>query len=142
MDPISLIASIAGIVGGVGAITKGLFDLTRSYQDLPQTYKHTINECFIINGALSRLQERLTLSDGQAQWTQGFVQLDLLVNTVAATRETFLQLDEIVNDLAGSKSKTTMGLKYLWKEKEISDILVRLQQHANGLNLILNILQR
>ncbi|KAK6535310.1 hypothetical protein TWF694_001774 [Orbilia ellipsospora] len=141
MDPVSLISGIAGIVAGVGKITKTLFDVTKSYQDAPQAYKHIINECFLINGALSQLQQYLTMSSERFQQNMSAVQLDLLVNTMAATRETFLELDVLVEDLAKSKSTKMRGLKYLWKESEIEETMKRLQHHKGGLTLILNIIK-
>jgi hypothetical protein len=141
MDPLSVAASIAGLLSAAGKMAQLLKGLT-ALADAPGSAKAALTEMNAMTGALQHLSEYL---NGALRVPAGREQLVLLEHVAATLMgcvTTYDELEAIIDNVHGT---TEMGaidrLKWTLKETEIKDIIQRIQNHKISLTLMLSILQ-
>ena len=142
MDPLSIAASIAGLLAlaGKGAstlvkVSSGIGDVSQSMNELISLTKEieivfaTMNILVLSIGSVSR--DRLSL-----------IRVDSLVATLTEAVLTFRELEGLVNRF-GMYPRITLSkrMTFIWKEDTIARIITRLERQKSSLSLILNIIQ-
>ena len=147
MDPLSVSASIAGLLSAAGAIAKVLGPYITAAQDAPKIAAQVsaeVHEATIILSALDRLARNMASVSVQRA---ALVSIDQVVAVLTDGVLVFSDLEASVGLLpVGASSATRMGiwsrLQWARKESEFVALLSRLQGFKSSISLILNILQR
>ncbi|KAM7213446.1 RhoGAP domain containing protein [Rhypophila decipiens] len=141
VDPLSIAASVIGLINAGAKITKVLVQVTKNACDAPNDCRRLKDEVETIRYVLSQLQLFFT---GQSRTTRSrtsLILVDQVVVTLAACVTTFSDLDVFAENL---QSEVKMGildrLRWSSKEDEIRHILQRVESHKSSLTLIMTIL--
>ncbi len=155
MDPLSVMASVAGLLAAAAKVTKSLTWLTSSMKDAPALAHSALSEVEAIRAALFSMQRFLVgVAEGPIQLRRAaFIQLDQLIAVLTDAVLTFSDLEALVcsssdvpaaenqNDRLARFSGLGARAKLVWKQDEIAHAVGRLQQHKASLSLMLNIVQ-
>ncbi|KAK4209267.1 hypothetical protein QBC37DRAFT_391391 [Rhypophila decipiens] len=149
MDPLSIAASIAGLLSAAGAVTKALAPYVAAARETPKVAVQVHSEMQSIAVILSALQV-LTRNLGSIPMQRAaLVQVDHVVAVLTDGVLIFSDLEDVVKSLDSlgdlSLSITRLSLRsrlqWAWKESDITSLLARLQGFKLSASLILNILQ-
>ena len=71
------------------------------------------------------------------------IRLDQLLATLSEAVLTFSELEALVESIAKDRGRLSImsRLTSLWKEEEVTSIILRLERHKSSLSLMLNIAQ-
>lgn len=147
MDPLSVSASIAGLLSAAGTISKVLGPYIAAAQDVPKIAAQVsaeVHEATIVLSALDKLARNMTSVSVQRA---ALVSIDQVVAVLTNGVLVFSDLEASVGRLPlGESSFMRMGiwsrLQWARKEAEFTVLLSRLQGFKSSASLILNILQR
>jgi cell division control protein 24 len=147
MDPLSVSASIAGLLSAAGTISKVLGPYIAAAQDVPKIAAQVsaeVHEATIILSALDKLAQNMASVSVQRA---ALVSIDQVVAVLTDGVLVFSDLEASVGRLPpGTSSVTRMDiwsrLQWARKELEFIALLSRLQGFKSSTSLILNILQR
>jgi hypothetical protein len=145
MDPLSIAASVAGLLTVGGKLAAMLTQISR-LSDAPSLCKAVLIEVCETTAALRQLQ---TLVDGRLESTRERreqVLLEHLATALVGCVMTKDELETVLDDLGlayadGAISGTFDRAKWIRKEADIQKHVQRLQNHKSSLNLILSVLQ-
>ncbi|KAL9634084.1 MAG: hypothetical protein Q9164_004306, partial [Protoblastenia rupestris] len=143
MEPLSISASIVGLLCAAGKVSSILTTITTHYADVPRLVRSVKFEAREFELALSSLQYLLS-ELAQAQTDRlGLVSLDNLVVTLTESVLTFSELETVLTPFAWSAEPTWWNrLNWLVRdESTISRIVEQIQRHKASISLMLNILQ-
>lgn len=142
MDPLSVTASVVGLVLAAGQAKTLLQELISGLQDAPSLVQHVIDEIHSITFVICSLQTFLSDEERTSRSGEAMITINHLIITLTGCVHTFSDLQTEINGLRTGNDMRTMDLlKWARKEGDISRILGRLQGHKSSLTLILNILQ-
>jgi hypothetical protein len=151
-DPLSVIASTAGLVAVSAKIISLLKDLYDSAKGAPESIGRVKAEMQDLNVIFCEVQLFIM---GQSRKPENnrltMISIHHLVTTLSGCVLVCSSLDEYVSQVAGivdpSVPASKAGLVWervkwaVWKEAEVADIIVDLQRHKLSLNLMLSIIQ-
>ncbi|KAI1854721.1 hypothetical protein JX266_000839 [Neoarthrinium moseri] len=139
MDPLSLSASIAGLLGAAAQVIK-LLGYISSVKNAPTAVQEAETEVKHIEIALRGIQEYLTSMDPLYQRRAGFIRLDDLIATLSDAMIVFDEFYGLLQQLARS---ATVMVRIIWfrYSKQIEERISKIQRHKSSLSLMLNILQ-
>jgi hypothetical protein len=142
MDPLSVMASVVGLLTAASNVSSILSAIKSSMKDTPQLVNHVLSEVKEVEISLSAVHKFLQGITSAPRRRIALIQLDQLIATLTEAVLTFSELEALVTPLA-TKSKVSImeRLKLAWKEDVVSSIMQRLQRHKSSLSLMLNILQ-
>lgn len=142
MDPLSVSASVVGLLAAGCKISSALFVVVNSTREAPKSAQSLLWEIADISAALGSLQSFVT---GHAQASAergGLILLEHVLTTLTGCVTTYSDLQFIVD---GLKIDEHMGLvdraKWMMQESSIGVLVGRLQNHKASLTLMLGILQ-
>ncbi|KAH0425952.1 hypothetical protein CcaCcLH18_10656 [Colletotrichum camelliae] len=142
MDPLSVSASVVGLLAAGCKISSALFVVVNSTREAPKSAQSLLWEIADISAALGSLQSFVT---GRAQASAergGLILLEHVLTTLTGCVTTYSDLQFIVD---GLKIDEHMGLvdraKWMMQESSIGVLVGRLQNHKASLTLMLGILQ-
>jgi len=142
MDPLSVIASVFGLLTAANKVSSMLFAIISSTKDAPQFVSHIISEVKEVEISLFAIYRLLQGISSAPRRRIALIQLDQLIATLTEAVLTFSELEALVTPIAKqSKVSTTERLKWVLKEDTVSNIVQRLQRHKSSLSLMLNIVQ-
>lgn len=150
MDPLSVAASIAGLLSAAGAVTKALAPYVAAARETPKVAVQVHSEMQSITIILSALQSLARNLGSVPVQRAALIQVDHVVAVLTDGVLIFSDLEVLVTslgspgDLSPSITRLSLRSRLQWarKETEISLILARLQCFKSSASLILNILQR
>lgn len=145
MDPLSVTASIVGLIAAASKITSLLFEITNNLNDAPSLMRHVMNEVQCINSAICSLQAFLWREAHGSKPPEGeaMILIDHLVITLTGCVCTFSELEVEINALKSMDGERYIDrVKWAIKQPTVSQLLQRLQNHKSSLVLMLNILER
>ncbi|PVH76340.1 hypothetical protein DL98DRAFT_641691, partial [Cadophora sp. DSE1049] len=131
MDPLSVLASVVGILAAATKIASALSGVKSSLADAPQSIDHALSQVNGIKVALSAIEKLLHDTGGTVAGHVGMIHVDDLVVTLTEAVLTFDKLEDLVSPFSG----------WAWKEDQVESILVRLERHKSTLLLMLSIAQ-
>lgn len=144
MDPLSVTASIVGILAAAGKVGELLHGAISTAKDAPRVLISLACEVQEVRAAVFSL--KLLLADLSSTQTHraALIQIDQLIVTLADTVLTFSELETAITPFVASQGAIVSlraKFKWLWTEDSCNKIVDRLQRHKSTLSLMLNILQ-
>ena len=141
-DPLSVAASIVGILAASGK----LYELTTSFvstaKDAPKSLVAFCLETTEMQGAITRLQHLLKNSSSVPSQLLDLVQLDHLVASLTDTVNVYSDLDELITPFLinnGGKLSFIASAKWTLVEPDCKVLVDRLQRRKTSIILMLNI---
>jgi hypothetical protein len=142
MDPLSVMASVVGLLAAAGQVTSVLSTVKSSIKDAPRSMDHAISEVKAVEISLSAIQKFLLGLSSAPRQRITMIQVDQLLATLTEAVLTFSDLEALVKPLAtDSESSMIERIRWCWKEDDVSRIMIRLERHKSSLSLMLNIVQ-
>ncbi|ORY08220.1 hypothetical protein BCR34DRAFT_570096 [Clohesyomyces aquaticus] len=144
MDPLSVTASIVGILAAAGKIAESLRVVISTAKEAPWVITALLAEVNDVHAVVSSLQTLLSDLQSAPPRRAALIQLDRLIATLTDTVLTFSELEAIVTPLAvtkGQKFPLRTRLKWTRVEGNCSKIVEKLQRHKSSISLMLNIFQ-
>jgi hypothetical protein len=142
MDPLSVMASVIGLMTAARSVSSVLLVVKSSMKDAPQMVNHILSEIKEVEISLSAIQKFLMGITSAPRRRIALIQLDQLIATLTEAVLTFSELEAIVTPLASKSNAPALErLRWALKEDKISSIMQRLQRHKSSLSLMLNIVQ-
>ena len=140
-DPLSVAASVVGLLAAGAQITKVLTKVMTEARDAPDECRKIKSEVDDIRNVLTQLQLFVVGTSCATKSRTSLILVDQVLVTLAACVTTFSELDTFAKDL---QSDHTMGilnrLRWASKDKEIQAVLQRLESHKSSLTLMMTIL--
>lgn len=141
-DLLSVAASVVGLLAA-GAKLASLLSKTASLADAPSSAQAVLTELREISAALQYLQQFLNGLMNVPAGRQQYILVEHLEGTLTGCVTTYDELEVFVDGLKIVPSDMGVLGRFKWarKEKDIMNIVQRLQNHKSSLNLMLTILQ-
>ena len=141
MDPLSVVASIAGILGAAAQISTSISTLIEKSRKAPKDIRKVKDEVDTIRSVLHQLQAFLLGSAKTNRARTSLILVDQVVVTLSACVSTFSELDVTVGTLVSDERLGLMDrLRWGSKASAIDECLKNLQTQKSSLTLILTIL--
>jgi hypothetical protein len=140
-DPLSVAASVVGLLTAGAQITKVLTQVINKARDAPDNCRKMRDQVEDIRSVLNQLQMFVIGTSRASRSRTSLILVDQVIVTLAACVTTFSELDSFAQSL---QSESEMGvldrLRWLSKEKDMKDVLQRLESHKSSLSLMMTIL--
>lgn len=141
MDPISVAASIVGLLGAASTISSFLVTLIHTAKGAPKLAKSVLLEVNALSLCLTQLQDFLFKSRVYPRSQSRLVLVDQIVVTLTACIITFADLEKIASTTQENRPLFgSIKIRWALKEKTISRLLAQLQSSKTSLTLMLAIL--
>jgi hypothetical protein len=142
MDPLSVIASVAGLLAAAGKVASILSKVKSSIGDASQFLDQLLSQINELESSLSAVSKFLARISSAPRRRISMIQVDQLVATLTEAVLTFSELEALLTPL-GAWSEISMleRMQWAWKEDTISRIMLRLDRHKSSLSLMLTIVQ-
>ncbi|KAF7513794.1 hypothetical protein GJ744_007845 [Endocarpon pusillum] len=141
MDPLSVVAAIAGILGAAAQVSTSLSTLITKSRKAPKDVQKVKDEVDAIRSVLHQLQAFLLGSARTNRARASLILVDQVVVTLSACVSIFSELDVIVGALVSDEKLGLMDrLRWATKASAIDECLKNLQIKKSSLNLMLTIL--
>nr|RBQ97623.1 hypothetical protein FVER53263_00125 [Fusarium verticillioides] len=142
MDPLSVSASVVGLLGAGAKITSCLWTFATNARDALQLARHLVFEVADITAALGSLQAYVC-GQAQAPGERGaLILLEHVLTTLTGCVTTFSDFQSLMDQLNLSPDMGTIDkMKWARQESNIATIVQRLQNHKSSLTLMLTVLQ-
>ncbi len=142
-DPLSIAASVAGLLSVAVKVGTIITNFISSVNDAPESARAVLTT---VEGMRLTLTSVKHLIDGLSKLPKERKEMIHVKHLVVIFRETILSfsdLEAIIVPPAGSQAEATGWdtVKWLWREKDISRAVQRLESHRASLSLMLNVLQ-
>lgn len=142
MDPLSVSASIIGILGAAAKVSSVLISFVQSTKAAPKLAQTVLSEVNGLSAILTHLQTYLLGATNPSKSRASLILVEQVIVTLTESVTTFSELEDALDT---SKIDAEMGaldrVRWAMKESKISEIQGRLQSNKTSLNLMLNILQ-
>ncbi|KAK3936615.1 hypothetical protein QBC46DRAFT_394652 [Diplogelasinospora grovesii] len=147
MDPLSIAASVAGLLAAGGKLV-AVFTLISRLSDAPPLCRAALTELCDISSALRQIQKFLQDQASIPSGRREHVLLEHLAAALTGCVMTKDELETVVDNLglvyhhqSSWISGTFDRARWIRKEKDIQTMIQRLQNHKSSLNLILTVFQ-
>lgn len=146
-DPLSVAASIAGLLSAAGSVLKVLGPYIAAARDTPKIAAEVNGELHATTIVLSALQTLASNMESVSARRAALVRVDQAVAVLTNGVLNFSEIEASVGSLSLAEPYTTplalrSRLQWAWKETELTRLLTRLQGFKLSISLILTILQR
>ena len=142
MDPLSILASVVGLVNAAGKISSILAITLSNVHESPQLMQDVLSEVNDVKIFLSALQRFLFGISSAPRRRVALITLHQLIATLTEAVFTFSELEDLLAPFAASCEISIIErARWAMKEETISRIIQRLQRHKSSLSLMLNIVQ-
>ncbi|KAL9601093.1 MAG: hypothetical protein Q9179_002981 [Wetmoreana sp. 5 TL-2023] len=141
MDPISVAASILGLLGAAAKVSEVLSDFVKGVKDAPRLAHRVSTEVEDLTLCFRRLQTLIT-SEGLGRRSRAaMITIDQLLIVLTHCVVTFSELEAVLDGLkTRNPIFVSARLRWVAKEQTISRLLQRLQSSKASLNLVLTTL--
>lgn len=151
MDPLSVIASVAGIITAASEAIKVLGPYVTATKDAPKIASQVLSEVLAVKTIVAALEQfAAALANGtgpsRVQYAS-LVQVDQLLAVLTDGVLVFSELDALLQTLAptevgGSRARLLSSMQWVRKKGALASLCTRLQAFKLSINCILSILQR
>lgn len=142
MDPLSVSASIIGILGAAANVSSVLVTFVQRTRAAPRLAHSVLREVESLSAVLNALQDFLL---GNAVATKSGASLILIEQVLVVLTECVTAFSELEEVLGTAKEDNDLGvlerIKWAMKDSKIVDIQARLEKNKSSLTLMLTILQ-
>ncbi|TLD26935.1 hypothetical protein PspLS_05195 [Pyricularia sp. CBS 133598] len=140
-DPLSVAASVVGLITAAAQVSQVLTEVISKARSAPDECHKARNNVNDISGILGQLQLFLNGVSRAPRSRTSLIMVDHVVVTLAACVTTFSELDALAASLQSDVEMSMLDrLRWVSKEKQINNVLVRLESHKSSLTLMLTIL--
>ncbi|KAF5012780.1 hypothetical protein FDECE_1200 [Fusarium decemcellulare] len=136
-DPLSIAASVVGLLAAAGKVYGVLSDFVTSTADAPKSAASTLEAVEHMKFTLSSVQSLIESLDSLAPNRKALIQLDHLSIVITHSVLTISELESIVCLKDGLMHR----FRWAWSEKRVLGLLPRLESQKNSLALMVAVLQ-
>ena len=138
MDPISVAASIVGLMGAASKISETLIKLIRSARSVSKLAQELLSEISNISASLRLLQRYLVDNQAVPRSNGNLLSIEDIVITLSNCVMVFSELEKVFDSLKPMRPlRPGRVIQWLWKEHDIQQLLNRLKSSQMSLNLML-----
>lgn len=142
MDPLTVSASIVGIIAGSAKVASTLVTFVQSTTESPKLAQSVLTEVNGISAVLGHLQTYLLNADKLSKSRASCILVEQVIAILAQCVTTFSELENL---LGTSKVDGDFGvldrMRWVMNESKISNVERRLQSDKASMTLMLTILQ-
>ena len=141
MDPLSVIASITGILGAAVKISNAASALISGWKDAPNSLRSIVSEMAALSTCLSQLRPFLSGREVAPKSRMAAISVEQIVIIASSCVLAVSELQKTLDSLEPEKPLSKM-VKLRWSsyEKKINMLRSRVQASASSLNLVLTVL--
>ena len=141
MDPLSVTASVVGLLGAARQIASILYKVQSGLKDAPRSMHQLLSQLNELKFTFDAVNYLLIGIDSAPRRRISMIQVDQLVATLSDAVLTFSELEALVHPLAADSLNPSLveRMKWVWKEDTIGNIMLRLDRHKASLTLMLTI---
>jgi hypothetical protein len=133
MDPLSILAGIAGVATAGVTLSKSIYDLISAMRGTPREVSDIARGISDLSMILSEL--RRVLRDGRKLYTRK------LLRRVGSAVRRIRRIHETIHDLInGDEMDGLARLKWLFRRSKTMHLLYQIESHKTGINMILQIM--
>lgn len=139
-DPLSIAASIVGLIAGVAKVVGVLTKVKTSIADAPKSMLYLLSQIKDFEICLSAFDRLLNTISSEPKRRTSMIQVDELIAILTEAVLTFSELEALIIPL-GSPSDISIlqRVTWAWKEEIVSSLMLRIDRHRSSLSLMLNI---
>ncbi|KAK1828645.1 hypothetical protein QBC39DRAFT_149877 [Podospora conica] len=150
MDPLSVTASVAGIITAASQVIKVLGPYASATKDAPKIANQVLSEVLAVKTIVTALERfAATLASSRSPSRVSYaslVQVDQLLAVLTDGVLVFSELDALLQtleptDAGGSRARLLSSMQWVRKKGALATLCTRLQAFKLSVNCILNILQ-
>ena len=142
MDPLSVAASIIGILGAAAKVSSVLITFVKNTKAAPKLAQTVLADVNGLSTVLSHLQTYLLGTVSPTRSRASLIIVEQVLVTLAECVTTFSELEDVLGTTKHDAGMDIMNrIKWATKESKVVDIQRRLQSNKASLTLILTILQ-
>ncbi|KAI4090698.1 MAG: hypothetical protein LQ344_004602 [Seirophora lacunosa] len=136
MDPISVSASILGLLGAATKVSEVLTKFIRRLKDAPRSARRLVTEVDDLKLCFHQLQDYVVSENSSARSRKTMIMLDQLCIILTHCVMVFSELEHALDGLM-PRNRISIGSRFKWvsKESTMSNLLQRLQSSKLSLNL-------
>lgn len=141
MDPLSVAASVVGLLLATAQASQVLTAFIRSVKNAPKLAEHVLLEVSSISASLAQVQGFLTGAKSGSQARTRLIMVDQIIVTLTTSVMTLSELDSILTSL-GLNQPQQKWARVAWarQESSLAALLERLKWSKVSLSLILTTL--
>ena len=141
MDPLSVTASIVGILGAATKVSSVLYNFVHDAKGAPKLAQTVLAEVNGLSTVLSHLQTYILGLATSSKSRTSLILADQVIVTLADCVTTFSELEAVLGTARiESELRILDRIKWASKESKVSGIQGRLQSNKSSLTLMLTIL--
>lgn len=141
MEPLSVTASVCGILAMAAKITRSLIEFVRKEKAAPASAHRILNEVSNLSLCLKRLQPFIQGIKKSSQSRTAMISGEDVVVITASCVTVLDDLDKTLDPFRLSLPLSTMRrIRWVQEEAKIDDLIARVQVSKTSLNLVLTIL--
>jgi hypothetical protein len=143
MDSINVMTSLVGLLGSAGNVVVLLLAVKKNLRKAPLLIDQVLSQVKELENLLSAVQSFLLGISSAPRKRVSMIRVNQLVATLSEAVLTFSELEALAASVAKERGKPAIipRLTALWKEEEVTSIMLRLERHKSSLSLMLNIAQ-
>ena len=140
MDPLSIVASVTGILTVAAKISQVASNLVSAYGEAPPALQGIVVEMSGLSACLNELLPFLDRKDAASKSQMMSVSVKQMVIIASSCVLAISELQKILDGFGNSKSLSTRTrLRWVSNEKRVITLRSRIQMSISSLNLMLNI---
>src|SRR4051812_1341452 len=132
-DPLSIAASVAGLLGTAAGIYKALSDATSSVADAPNSARLLLSAVGEMKLALTSIQRLFDTISSLPAERKALIRLDHIAVTFSECVLTLSELEALVCGKLIKEGGLLSRLKWAWNEKKVTRLLPRLESQKGCL---------
>ena len=142
MDPLSVSASIIGILGAAAKVSSVLITFVKNTKAAPKIAQTVLADVNGLSTVLNHLQTYLLGTASPMRSRASLILVEQVLVTLAECVTTFSELEDVLGTSKHDAEMDTLDrMKWATKESKVADIQQRLQSNKSSLTLMLTILQ-
>ena len=142
MDPLSVLASITGVLAAAAKVSSILFNVTKQSRNAPKAVEDVKLEVDSFRAILIQLQGFLLRKQAVNQSRAAWIHVDQVVIVVSGCVLVFSEVETFAKSLQSDQSIGVIDrMKWTAKASTAADLLVKVQCHKLSLNNMLTILE-
>lgn len=142
MEPLSIAASIVGLLTATAKISKTLKNFIGCVKNAPQLAEHVLVEVSNINASLTQVQNFLNSTNSRSQSRKQLVMMEQVVVILSTCVMAFSELESILESLSLEEPTKKLWARVAWtrQESSLKLLLKRLRWSKISLTLVLTTL--
>lgn len=140
-DPLSVAASIIGIIAAAGKVAEILKPLVSSVKDTSKTARDIYAEVNSSRTILSALQKLFDDLNKTPRRRRELIQIDQLIATLTDGTLIFSELEPLVVQLGTSNERLRKRIQWAFKRDQLDAFVSRMERFKTSISVMLSILQ-